>query len=228
MILSKNVKKLAKSFGLDLCGIAPADKFTGAPDGFKPTDIYPKCKSVIVFAKKLPSDILESPNRVPYTHATQTILQDLDRIGLAFSDKLADEGVNSIPIPADDPYEYWEPERSYGRAILSLRHAGYLAGLGVIGINNLLVNEKYGNLICLGSILVDVTLEPDTIINRKYCIPNCFLCLKSCPQKALDGKTVDQQLCRKVCKIKTEKGYNLFNCNICRKVCPNRTGVAKR
>ena len=62
---------------------------------------------------------------------------------------LEDIGIENVPIPCDDPYEYWEPENQYGRTILFLRHAGYLAGLGVLGKNTRLINEKFGNMIQL-------------------------------------------------------------------------------
>lgn len=53
--------------------------------------------------------------------------------------RLEKQGIGAVPIPSSDPYEHWEPERLHGRAILSLRHAGYLAGLGVLGKNTLLI-----------------------------------------------------------------------------------------
>jgi hypothetical protein len=36
----------------DLCGIASAERFATAPEGFKPTNIYSGRQSVIVFAKR--------------------------------------------------------------------------------------------------------------------------------------------------------------------------------
>jgi epoxyqueuosine reductase QueG len=69
---------------------------------------------------------------------------ETDRIGYGLSTKLLDYGVETVPIPCDSPYEHWEPERTHGCGILSMRHAGQLAGLGVLGNNTLLVNENTG------------------------------------------------------------------------------------
>jgi epoxyqueuosine reductase QueG len=226
-LTSAKVKSLAVTLGAHLCGIAPSSRFSEAPIGFKPTDIYPSCKSVIVFACRLPPHILDIANRVIYTHASEATFIEVDQIGLKLSTGLLDHGVKSIPIPCDAPYEHWEPERSHGRGIISMRHAGQLAGLGVIGNNTLLVNEKYGNMICIGAVLVDAELEPDEVLADKYCPPKCNLCIESCPQKALDGTTVDQHLCRQLSQITTEKGFHLMSCNVCRKVCPNRAGVKR-
>ncbi|AAM06133.1 predicted protein [Methanosarcina acetivorans C2A] len=60
-----------------------------------------------------------------------------------------------------------------------MRNSGYLAGLGVLGKNTLLINDKYGNMIQIGAILVDVELEPDPIATYQSCLPDCSLCLDS-------------------------------------------------
>lgn len=225
ILTSQKVKSLASSLGADLCGIASSSSFSGAPDGFKPADIYPDCKSVIVFACRLSPYILDSASRVPYSHVSTATFIEVDQIGLKLGNKLLDFGVRIVPIPCDSPYEHWELERTHGRGILSMRHAGQLAGLGVIGNNTLLVNEKYGNMICLGAVLTDAELEPDEAITETYCPSNCRRCIESCPKKALDGTIVDQYLCRQISTITTARGFTLYDCNVCRKVCPNKAGV---
>jgi epoxyqueuosine reductase QueG len=130
-----------------------------------------------------------------------------------------------VPIPSDDPSEYWEAANKYARGILSLRHAGHFAGLGILGKNTLLTNEKYGNMIQIGAILVDTKLESDAIAEYKGCLEKCSLCIDSCPQKAIDGTTVNQKLCRKLSIVVTERGFVLKKCNLCRKVCPTCLGL---
>ena len=131
-------------------------------------------------------------------------------------------------IPSDDPYESWDQENQHGRAILSLRHAGMLAGLGKLGKNNLLINEKYGNMIQIGALLSDCELEYDRLADYEACPEGYSLCLKSCPKNALDGTTVLQIECRKLANYNNEKGYVLKKCWICRKVCPNAAGLVKK
>jgi|GEM_PF-2665697 len=50
------VHKIAQEAGVDLCGIAPVDRFDLAPRGFNPKDILPDCHSVIVLARRFPAD----------------------------------------------------------------------------------------------------------------------------------------------------------------------------
>lgn len=108
---------------------------------------------------------------------------------------------------------------------MSMRHAGYLAGLGVLEKNTLLINREFGNMIQIGAVLVNVDLDGDPIATYEGCIPDCILYIESCPQRALDGKTVNQKLCRPVSNFKTPKGYILKKCNLCRRVCPNALGI---
>jgi epoxyqueuosine reductase len=225
LISSKKVKEIFKSLGADLVGIAPIERFKDAPEGFRPTDIYRQCKSVLVFAKRLPLECLFVTNCVPYTHVNNVMIQEVNTLGIKASLMLEEQGIKAVPVPSDDPYEHWEPERSYGCAILSLRHAGYLAGLGVLGRNTLLMNKDYGNMISIGAVLLDIELEGDPIAIYEGCPPDCRLCIDSCPQGALDGKTVNQQLCRPLSNYKTEKGYILKKCNLCRRICPNCLGI---
>jgi epoxyqueuosine reductase len=219
------IKTIIRKMGADLCGVAPVERFKDAPKGFHPTDIYHDCQSVVVFAKRLPVGALAASSCVPYTYVNSMIMQEVDRLTLKIARKLEDLGIQNVPIPTDDPYEYWEPDRSYGRAILSMRHAGFLAGLGVLGKNTLLINADYGNMIQLGAVLINAELEGDSLARYIGCPTNCELCITACPQNALDGVTVNQQLCRPLSNFQNEKGYILKKCNICRKVCPHALGI---
>ncbi len=225
MVTAASAKHIIREMGADICGIASAERFGGAPKGFHPTDIYDKCRSVVVFARKLPAEALFASSCVPYTFVNMMMTQEVDRLIVTVALKLEEMGLRAVPIPSDDPYEHWEADRSYGRAILSLRHAGHLAGLGVLGKNTLLMNKDYGNMVQLGAVLVDMELEPDAIAAYEGCPPECRLCLDSCPEAALDSESVNQQLCRPVSNFITEKGYNLKKCFVCRSICPNALGI---
>jgi epoxyqueuosine reductase QueG len=70
------------------------------------------------------------------------------------------------------------------------RHAAVSAGLGVIGKNGLLINEKYGTFVFIADIITDI--EPDLIgasevRDAAFC-EGCGLCLDACPTGILTGK----------------------------------------
>ena len=225
MINSTIMKQRAIQKGADICGIAPVDRFVDAPKGFHPCDIYPDCKSVIVFASHFPLSTLQARTNAPYTSVRNKMVDKLDLISFHLSHELETEGIISIPIPSAEPYEYWDPDRNHGRGILSLKHAGFLSGLGILGKNTLLVNDTYGNMIWLGAVLVSADLKPDPTASYKVCSDKCSVCINSCPQDALDGTTIDQKLCREHSNSCTDGGGWILSCNICRKVCPNHAGL---
>ena len=226
-ISSREVKLAAKKFGADECGIAGVERFAGAPEGFKPTDIFGKCRSVVVFLKKMPPEVLSLDNPVPYTRTANQLWEELDAIALKLSLFLEDRGVPAVPVPSDDPYLYWNEKNKRGMGIMSMRHAGMLAGLGVLGRNTLLVNKDYGNLVYIGCVLAGKALKADPVVKEAICPPKCRVCIKSCHVKALDGITVNQKLCRGNSIKQTARGFTIYTCNLCRRACPRREGVGK-
>ena len=202
-----------------MCGIAGVERFIDAPEGFRPSDIYPGAKSVIVFGRQFPKSVFEAYSNVPYTFFKNKLVEMVDNISVQLTLKMEEEGFRAIPVPSDEPYEYWDSESRHGRGILSLKHAAKAAGLGSIGKNTLLINEKYGNRLCLGAVISDAELISDESA-PDLCPPNCNICLKVCSKSALDGVTIVQKKCREICSSFTEGGGMILSCNICRKVCP--------
>ena len=224
MIDSNFIKDIAVKFGADLCGIAPVVRFDEAPEGFRPTDICPEAKSVIVVAKKFPEGPFLTNSPIVYTVTNDIFLHEVHKITCVMCNHLErEDGIIAVPVPGD-PYEYWDEENREGRGILSIRHAGYMAGLGMLGKNTLLTNAVYGNRIVLGAALLNIELEPDDMVEGAFCSTDCQICIKNCPAGALDGKIVNQKLCRAMSQGHTKKGDYLYICNNCRKLCPNGKG----
>lgn len=103
----------------------------------------------------------------------------LDDISFQLSYRMEEEGYTAVPIPSSEPYEYWDSERRHGRGIVSLKHAGQLAGIGCIGKNTLLVNNRYGNRLWLGAVISDAVLEPDGPAEN-LCPESCRICIDAC------------------------------------------------
>ena len=224
MLTSDEIKSLVLNLGADKCGIASIDRFSLAPEGFRPTDVYSKCKSVVALLKRMPPEVILAENPVPYSHSAYLLYSALDQIGLRLSMELENQNIHAVPVPTDVPYLFWDAERKHGMGIISMRHAAYNAGLGILGRNTLLINREYGNMVYIGAVLIDTEVDPDPTINDFSCPPNCRLCLDACPIQALDGITVNQKLCRELSCPPHPRGFDIYSCNLCRKVCPLRNG----
>ena len=225
MIAKETIKEIAFKNGVDLFGVASIDRFTNAPKGFHPKDVYSKTETVIAFAIKLPTETLYADNPIPFTHVNTLATQKMDMITYNLSTELDNIGLKNILIPTDVPFLYWDNEKQEGRAILSLRHVGYLAGLGRLGRNNLLINKDYGNMIQIGALLTEERFESDPLADYEVCPPNCSICLDNCPQNALTGETVIQKYCRPISNFRTERGFTIKKCFECRKKCPRTLGI---
>lgn len=224
--MKQRIKSILLDLGSDACGIASADAFVNAPEGFHPRDIFPGCKSVVVFALALPRTVYEGNTRIVYNHCNNTVLWEIDRITLHACKQIEALGIKCMPLPCDSPYDHWEPDRLHGRGILSMRHAAVLAGIGSMGKNTLVMNRAFGNRMNLGALLADSPMESDPAA-EDLCIPGCRKCLDACPTGALDGSTAKQDHCRPHTYATNARGYSVCNCNLCRTACPWALGSEK-
>lgn len=225
-ITAIEVKQAAYGMGADLCGIAPIASFENAPEGFHPADVLPGCKSVAVFAVSFLNSTLHAKSTIPYTTVRNALSTKLNMMAVDLSRYLEERGLTAVPINTVGPDEY-DSKTGRFRGIISLKHAAELAGLGRIGKNTLLVNEKYGNMIWLNAVLVLEALEPDPPVAYDGCIKSCRLCLEICPVKALDGITINQKVCWNNAFGEHNGGEWRIKCYACRKICPNCTGIRK-
>ena len=213
------IKKLARELGAEVAGIGSVDNFEKAPKGFHPTDILPDAKSIIVFGRELLNNISMAKKHAPFTLMRNRITANLDDIAMKMTIEIEETGYRAIPIPSTEPYEYWDDTKREGRGILSLKHAAEIAGLGRIGKNTLLINEKYGNRLWLGAVLTNIKMENDPPA-KQLCLAACNKCIEACQQSALDGITINQKKCRERSSRSSEGGGGYYSCFDCRVACP--------
>ena len=113
-------------------------------------------------------------------------------------------------------------ERSYAR----------LAGLGWIGRNTCLINQRLGSWLFLGELLVSIDIPPDAPPPDRC--GTCRRCIDACPTAAIvpreGGWTLDARLCISYFTIELRgavpeehragMGGHVFGCDICQDVCP--------
>lgn len=101
-------------------------------------------------------------------------------------------------------------------------------GLGVIGENHLLINERYGSFVFVSTIFSDIEADFDELHEPEKC-PSCGACLTACPTGALKG--ADMGAC--LSGINQKKGAltddetllikqsNMaWGCDVCQLACP--------
>ncbi|MGE5390221.1 MAG: epoxyqueuosine reductase [Deltaproteobacteria bacterium] len=216
---SLSTKRMAVELGADLVGIASAEDFDVAPEGFHPTDVLPTCKSVMVFACEFPRSSLDA-DPVTYTQIRNQMTQKMNKLASAMVKKLKSLGVDAVPIKAIT--SQWNNGRN--RGAISLKHAAVIAGLGRLGKNTLLINNTFGNMIWLSAVVTSVVLAPDPVAEYEACLPGCQLCIESCPVGALGDEFMQQRKCANFA-FQRREGQLQIQCWECRKVCPNCLGL---
>ncbi len=220
MVSVVEMKQFALRSGADLVGVAPAERFAAAPAGHHPEDILSGAKAVVACARRIPGGVLDGP-ATAYHRVMEVAHAQLDLMAGQVAAFIEQGGGRAIPVPADEPYAHWEADRRYGYGDLSHKHAAQAAGLGQIGKNSLLITPQFGNRVHLVSIVTDVALPADPVLNWEPCPKGCTLCRKACPAGAIgENQQVDQAFCRAEMPLTLPKGTMIENCRLCRKVCP--------
>lgn len=111
------------------------------------------------------------------------------------------------------------------------RYIACKSGVGFIGKNNMLINEKYGSYVFLGEIVTDLFIEPDEPIGNKC--GKCERCINACPTKSINRDFNNPNICLSYITQKKhieDKWFDkfkgrLFGCDTCQRVCPFNSEV---
>lgn len=224
---AKEVKSRLFDLGADLCGIAGADRFGGAPQGFHPRDVLPGCQSVIVFAKRFLAATARCKTTVPYTVVRNILSDQMDHMAVAFCADFETLGYAAVPTGTNGPTEFDTGTQRF-RNIVSAKHCAVAAGLGTIGRNTLLITPEYGNMVWLSVILTELALEADPMRTDNPCGDSCRLCVEACPIGAVGEPEMKQQACWDYAFGAENGGDFKIKCNRCRVVCPHTFGTHNR
>jgi epoxyqueuosine reductase len=116
------------------------------------------------------------------------------------------------------------------------KEAAIRAGLGQVGKNTLLINEKFGTWVAYQCLITDAKMEFDATCQKDPC-GDCHACLDSCPNGALyEPYKLNPQKCI-ACMLTGDyipetdwsrlNGY-ILGCDICQDVCPKNKGITPK
>jgi epoxyqueuosine reductase QueG len=140
----------------------------------------------------------------------------LDDITFRLAQAISKMGARAIPIPASKVLSRY-PMIGH----VNHREIAYKAGLGWQGKNNLLVHPVYGGRIRLASLLTDLELEPDDILDADCGI--CKACVSKCPAGAIgeSPEEFDLEKCRdQVTFFSRDNNFGHLICGLCLNRCP--------
>jgi len=246
----------AGQLGFELCGVAAAEKFPellrypewlargyagemnylSDPRRLDPEDAMSGVRSLIVCA-------LNYNSGFPYSTGVPADLRDRPRGWIsryAWGDDYHEvlwEKLNrlvaelKVRFSGQAPFE----ARAYAdTGPIHERAAAKYAGLGWLGKNTLLINQKAGSWLFLGAILTTLQLAP-TVGAAELPPPDrcgtCRACIDACPTRAIvEPYVLDASRCIAYLTIELRgsiaeelrqpMGRHVFGCDICQDVCP--------
>jgi epoxyqueuosine reductase QueG len=167
----------ARGLGFDLLGIAPASRFPAVPAW---------SRSVIVLGMAALDPALDLElyiEREDARHWSKWAYERLVAAAARLALYLLSRRVRAQPLTYENSL-----------ALLDLRVAAVQTGLGVWGLNHLVITHRFGPRIRFGAVFADLELPADQPLLDYYCV-SCSLCIAACPTGALGPAGFNRNRC---------------------------------
>lgn len=256
MISATTLKEKALALGFDLVGIAPAGPaphgghlldwvergysgemayMTRSVDARADTRVrFPWAKSVLCVAMRYPSAAthMAKPGEVERQDAHEASGMVYARVSCyAWADDYHDVMGRALAELESFAHEHGAAQtKSYvDTGPVLERDWAARAGLGWTGKNTMLINQRLGSWLFLGTVLVDLELDADEPFPDRC--GTCTRCIDACPTAALVAPyLLDSRLCISYLTIEHKGaipqrlrpliGDRVFGCDICQAECP--------
>lgn len=212
--LKEQVYSYGTHIGALTVGVADAHAFTEAPEGYRPEDLLPGAKTVVVLGGSPPraGDWISPLPELQETMGTGDRVNAMGRKMASFiEDKL---GYYALFVP---------PGLNRGnRPFLSIMYAAELAGCGTRSLAGPILHQEYG-MLYYTAVVTTLPLPPDKPLAKPVCpSPSCIEmwqkektvpCVKVCPAKqggCLDGRIENDRYVERLYDIQrcTTRVYN--------------------
>ncbi len=248
------VKELAREAGFDLAGIAPAEPTLEAQ--FYPEWLRRGYHGAMRYLEGARGEMRADPKRLLKTVKSVICVGQIYHTGYPYSTEREDPEKGWVARYAwGEDYHKTLKDRLYGLVDAIRQEAGELkfkvcvdtspllerayarrAGLGWIGKNTCLINERKGSWMLLGEVLTSLDLEPDD--PAPFRCGTCTRCIDACPTDAIvpieegfgPSHALDARRCISYWTIelrgatpeaaREQTGRHVFGCDICQDVCP--------
>lgn len=217
----KNNYNLLKKIALDsgavafgACDIKKEKENFNLPPGLL-KDLDFAVSIAVGLSKKILEEIADKPTRLYFHHYRQAN-NFLDHISMRISNFIQEKGFNAVPIPASQIVD-WEKQTAH----VSHKKIAELAGIGWLGLHNIIVHPRYGAQIRLATLLTDMPLLADKPLRNK-CGSCRAACIAVCPAGAIkeSQENFDHLACFEKLKFFQRQGYAAqYICGICAKAC---------
>jgi epoxyqueuosine reductase len=235
--------------GTAIFGVADASSYGAkAPEGHRPSDFLEAARSIVMVGERMLDTPLDGipASRAEYTANFHVTNDHLNHVLFEIAGFLQAEGHAAFPVPYREMPGWNLDNRSpvalkllrhvmtAGRVRpivesllwenLSYRHMAVEAGLGELGLNNLLLHPQHGPRVRFVALLTDAEMMPGAPLEPSLCRPELcgHACVKACPAGALseDRGPTDKPACLKYYIKLGIPGQSGVRCGLCVAKCP--------
>lgn len=223
----ESIRQLFGQFGITEVGVCPFAAFENELLACRAKNRIPQgAKSIVVFLMSY----LQPSYAGPRNLAKYAVVPDYHRVASRLAEEL---------LPALEALFPGERFALFAdNSPIPEVRAACAAGLGVLGLNGLVINPVYGSYVFVGEIATTLSLPPN-VPEHTGCI-GCGACIRACPAGCLQPGGRDITRCLSFLTQKkgaltpeeeaaVRKGGLIWGCDVCQDVCPmNRSAQPTR
>ncbi|MFZ7128045.1 MAG: epoxyqueuosine reductase [Desulfobacterales bacterium] len=221
---ARRIVSKARTFGASLAGTVPAADLSRSPSHRRNGDVaWPAgARTVIVLALAHPAEepSLDWWDRQPgHTPGNRSLIRTAEAL-IEWVDAALGIEARDVPYSIEDGGIY-------------LKDAAVVAGLGVIGRNNLLVTPAHGPRVRLRALLLNTDLPSVSASSFDPCGGCHAPCQEACPQRAFSNGAFSRPDCRRQMDLDEDNPYRIVDvttmtystvcikyCRACELACP--------
>ena len=183
------VRMFAGELGSSITGIADAGILNEALENdFRPEDVLPGCRAVVVMSLHIPDGSLEIMRRGKSNYSYNLfgyayLNRELDFLSYRMSNFLEERGYATVPVPGRSCSI---GARRPGYGMISFRHAAVAAGIAAFGLSGIALTREFGCRQRFIALPTTAPLRPaGHLMEQADVCDGCLECISHCPSAAL-------------------------------------------
>ena len=187
----EEIRALAKNCGIDLVGFTTCERLDQKlPESVRPSQISEYLPVFMVLARHIPVGISAAADGSAKQMAAAIVHRVLEEAATELAYVLEKKEYLAVVLPSLTMDFKGRDELSNtpaGQASLYLRLAAVEAGLGTLGLNNMLLTREFGPRVYLCGMMTNLEVEADEPLQNELCLglEDCGRCAAVCPGDAI-------------------------------------------